>query len=305
MTIAVFGSVNMDIVARVSHLPAPGETCHALGHSVSLGGKGANQAVAAQRLYQGEVRLSAAIGSDTFGTQALEMLEGHGLGTGSVIRMPDHDTGLALIHVDAASQNSITVIAGANMCWPDAGPGQSVFASAKVALFQLETPIEAVASAMADARAAGCMVILDPAPVPERDISGLIALADIVTPNERETEAISGLYPSDTASALETAERIVAQGCGIAIVKLGERGLVFATSDGHSGTVPAYRVEAVDTVAAGDCFNGALAAALAAGKDIDAALDFAAAAAALSTTRHGAADSIPSLPEVLEFMKSA
>jgi ribokinase len=305
MTIAVFGSVNIDIVARVSRLPSPGETCHALGHSVSLGGKGANQAVAAQRLYQGDVRLSAAIGSDTFGTQALEMLETHGLETGGIIRLQDQDTGLALIHVDANSQNSITVIAGANMCWPDAGPGQHVFAGAKVALFQLETPIEAVRSAMVDARAAGCTVVLDPAPVPDREISGLISLADIVTPNERETEAITGLYPSDTASALEAAERITAEGCRIAIVKLGDRGLVFATSDGHSGTVPAYRVNAIDTVAAGDCFNGALAAALASGRDIDNALDFAAAAAALSTTRRGAADSIPSLPDVLEFMKSA
>jgi ribokinase len=293
MTIAVFGSVNVDLVAYVDTLPQAGITYHARSHAITLGGKGANQAVAAQRLYASPVRFIAAVGEDAFGKLAQDLLEQYGVATRDLVVMPETGTGHALIHVDAASQNTITVIGGANMAWAAGGPDPRLFNDARFALFQLETPLAATLNAMRAARAAGATVILDPAPVPDTDIGALLAEADIVTPNEFEIQLLTGTAPVGEASAISAAQSLLASGCGKVVLKLGAEGLVYATRADGSGVIRPFNVEAVDTVAAGDCFNGALAVALAEARPFEDALLFASAAGALATTKPGAADAAP------------
>ena len=304
MTISVFGSVNVDLTAYVEKLPQPGVTCHARRHAVSLGGKGANQAVAAQRLYSGAVRLAAALGEDSFGERVRDLLDRYGVSTADMVIMKEAGTGLALIHVDAVSQNTITVIGGANMAWAGDGPDSRIFDGAHVALFQLETPLEATLNAMRAARAAGARVVLDPAPVPNADIGQLLAEADIVTPNEFEAEVLTGIASIDEASAILAAQELLKSGCGLVVLKRGAEGLVYVNQSGAGGRIAPFKVEAVDTVAAGDCFNGGLAAALAEGQNLEDALRFASATGALATTRPGAAEAAPSRDQVDALLTS-
>ena len=306
MSITVFGSINVDLTAYVELLPRPGVTSHASGYATGLGGKGANQAVAVQRLSQSPVRLVAALGSDPLGARAKALLAEFGVSNKDIIIMPDEETGIALIHVDAASQNTITVVGGANMAWPELGPDPAVFSGAKIGLFQLEVPVEANTSAMRAAQAAGARIIFDPAPAPERsrtrEINSLLRLADIVTPNESEAEALTDMHVSDCDSALQAARALRGCGANTVVIKLGANGLVYIDRDGTEGYVEPFSVVAVDTVAAGDCFNGALAVALAEGRSIPEALLFASAAGALATEKQGAASSIPSRPQLDRFL---
>ncbi|MFV0244592.1 MAG: ribokinase [Qingshengfaniella sp.] len=298
MTVAVFGSVNLDLTVYVQALPRPGQTIHADRQVIGLGGKGANQAVAAQKLSATPVRLIAATGADAFGQTLRTALAENGIALDHVAVFDDVPSGNALIHVDARSQNVITVTGGANMAWPDAGPGAEGFAGVGVALFQLETPLVATLAAMRAARAAGATVILDPAPIPRRDLTDVLAEADVATPNETEAEALVGIRPEDPAAAIAAARALVTRGPRLAIVKMGARGLAYATVQGETGIVPPFAVTAVDTVAAGDSFNGALAVALDEGLPVPQALRFAAAAGALATTRFGASAAAPSRAEV-------
>jgi len=299
MSITLFGSVNVDLTAYVDHLPRPGVTTHATGYVTGLGGKGANQAVAAQKLGTSPVRLVAAVGADPFGSQAKALLEHYGVATDHLITLTETETGIALIHVDSNSQNSITVVGGANMAWPDRGPSADLFAGTRVALFQLETPVAATAAAMDAARLAGATLILDPAPAPEEAtaIDSLLRRVDILTPNESEAQALTGIAINDSDSALQAARALLDLGVGTAVVKLGARGLVYADKRLGEARLPAFAVDAVDTVAAGDCFNGALAVALAEGQTLPQALRFASAAGALATTRAGAAAAAPGRAE--------
>lgn len=304
MSIAVFGSINVDITAYSRRLPRAGETVHGDRYLTGLGGKGANQAVAAARLGN-QVHLIGRTGTDVFAATALHELQTSGVDTTLVEQNAGLATGIAIIGVDAAGQNVITVIGGANLCVEaaDADRARHALQSARVLLLQNEVPWEAAARAARITRQAGGTVILDPAPAPENGLAPeAYALAHILTPNESETEALTGIYPADAASAQTAAARLHELGAQTVILKMGAKGL-FVSAPGTQGHIPAFPVHAIDTVAAGDCFNGGLAHALREGADIATAARFAAACGALSTTRRGAAQSAPELPEVEAFLR--
>lgn len=299
--ITVFGSLNMDFVARVERLPAPGETL--LGHSFRMipGGKGANQAYAAARLARStRVRMAGRVGYDLFGDRLKASLAAAGVDVSYVHATHSAPTGAALIWVDRSGQNSIVVAPGANhaIAAADIEGLKPVFTGSRCALFQLETPLEAVERAMRMAREEGAVTILDPAPAQALS-GGLLALADILTPNESEALALLGRPGSHVgpADAADIALALLETGVGAVILKLGDRGCYYRNRE-RGLHVSAWCVDAIDTTAAGDTFNGALSVALAENRDIEAALRFANAAAALSVTRSGAQDSIPKRDEV-------
>lgn len=298
-SIAVVGSINMDVAVRTARLPVPGETVRGGEALLSLGGKGANQAVAAARL-GAIVRMIGGVGDDAFGGAALEALAGEAVDLTGVKCWPGAATGVALITVGGDGQNMITLSPGANarLSSAEVASQAALLSGCKVLLLQNETPPEAAHAAIQLLKDA--IVIADPAPAAGFD-PDLIASADIVTPNESEATLLTGVAVRDQASALEAARRLVALGAGTALVKLGAAGVVHAGRlDGGEGEghVPAPAVTAVDTVAAGDCFNGALAVALAEGARLREALAFACRAAAIAVTRPGASASMPRRAEM-------
>ncbi len=291
-SVAVVGSINMDVAVRVAALPRPGETVLGTDAVLSLGGKGANQAVAAARLGAG-VALIGSLGADAFGNAARQALAAEKINLGGVQAVPSAATGVALITIGSYGQNMISVSPGANAALSAAVvlSHASAISPCDVLLLQNETPVEAAHAAIQIARAAGALVICDPAPAAGYD-PALITAADIITPNETEAALLTGLAVTDRASALAAARWLVARGARNAIVKLGADGVVHAGLHGE-GHVAAPPVAAVDTVAAGDCFNGALAAALAEGMIFHDALSFACRAASIAVTRPGASASMP------------
>jgi ribokinase len=306
MTIVVFGSVNIDITTYGDRLPQPGESMLGARYVIGQGGKGANQAVAAARL-GAATHFVGRTGTDILGGLARELLNAGGVSTANLMVDPSRPTGLAAISVDASAENAITFIAGANMGL-DAGDAERVaplLAGAEVLLLQLEVPLEASLAAAARVRAAGGVVILDPAPAPAGGLAdAVLRQIDVLTPNEIETEALVGIRPTCPENAAEAAARLAGRGLAIGIVKMGARGVYFR-GRGAEGFVPVYPVKAVDTVAAGDCFNGGLAFALLRGDGLEAAVRFAAACGALATTRPGASASAPTLAEVEALMQSS
>lgn len=297
--ITVFGSVNIDVTAYSERLPRPGETIHGERYLTGLGGKGANQAAAAARL-GAAVKMIGRTGADGFGASARAALTGFGVDVSSLTQDAEGATGIAIIAVDAKGENTITVIGGANLrlTRADAAAARSVLAASRVLLLQNEIPPPAAIAAAEIARAAGASVILDPAPAPKHGLPDeLWRLASIITPNETETEALTGIRPETAADAAEAARILHAKGIAAAVVKLGSRG-VLASDGRESRFIPPFTVKTIDSVAAGDCFNGALAVALTQGQPLPAAVRFAAAAGALSTTRYGAAASAPARAEV-------
>lgn len=305
MSIVVFGSTNVDVTAYTERLPAPGETVHGSSYALALGGKGANQAVAAARL-GAAVELCGRTGVDAFGALARQRLGDFGVGTGCLLADPDHATGMAMIDVAADGENCITVVGGANMAidGADAARLAPLLGTAKVLLLQLEIPLAAGLAAAARMRAAGGLVILDPAPAPKAAFAPEVWTAvDCMTPNETETAVLTGIRPLDIASAARAAAVMAGHGLARAVVKMGAGGVYWRSPEGE-GHVPSFAVEAVDTVAAGDCFNGGLAFALARGDCLPDALRFASACGALATTRRGASDSAPTLAEVEALLRS-
>jgi ribokinase len=305
MTIAVFGSINVDITAYAERLPRPGETVHGTSYLTGLGGKGANQAAAAARL-GAQVAMIGRIGSDGFGELAQRALLGFGVTLADVLVDKDSATGIAIIGVDAGGENVITVIAGANhaVSHSDCQTAAAALDTARVLLLQLEVPIAASMAAAARVRAAGGLIVLDPAPAPAGGLpADLVAAVDVLTPNETETAALTGSAPRTLRDGLEAAKALRARGLKAAIVKLGAQGVALSGPDGEH-IIPAYRVKAIDTVAAGDCFNGGLAFALAQGQPMAHAVRFAAACGALATTKRGAADAAPTLMDVQHLMQA-
>jgi ribokinase len=303
--IVVLGSLNMDFVVRVEHLPVPGETVLGSGFQMIPGGKGANQACAAGRLAGRETltRMVGRVGYDVFADHLKASLAAAGVDVTYVHAARSQPTGVALIWVDRNGQNSIVVASGANhaMAPADIEGLRGAFRGAGFALFQLETPLPAVAAALKLAREEGARTILDPAPAQPLP-AGLLEQVDVLTPNESEALLLLGRATHATiGEPAEVARALRALGPKAVILKLGERGCYY--DDGsESRQAPAFVMEAVDTTAAGDTFNGALAVALAEGRPIADALRFANAAAGLSVTRMGAQASIPSRKEVDDLL---
>jgi len=305
--IVVVGSLNMDFVVRVEHLPAPGETVLGRNFQMFPGGKGANQAVAAAKLGGNsvDVRMIGRVGYDVFADHLKASLSAAGVDVAAVHATRSQATGVALISVDRAGQNSIVVASGANheLAAADVEAMRPVFHSARLALFQLETPLDTVEAALAVAREEGLTTILDPAPA-QPLAAGLLERVDILTPNETEALGLLGRAAARVtpAEAVELAEALRGMGPKTVIVKLGDQGC-FAHAGLTQGYFPGFPVEVKDTTAAGDTFNAALAVALAEGAPLEHALRFANAAATISVTRPGAQASAPSRREVDAFLE--
>jgi len=296
-SVLVVGSSNTDMVIRVPRLPRPGETILGGTFAMAAGGKGANQAVAAARA-GGRVTLIARVGDDVFGERAMAGFEADGIDTRFVLRTPGAASGVALIDVDESGENSISVASGANarLSAEDVDTAAAAFAAADIVLVQLESPLEAVEAAARKAGERGVPVVLNPAPArPLED--GLLRRVAVLTPNEHEAQVLTGIAVTDEASARSAAARLRARGPRTVVITLGERG-VYASAPEFEGQVPAFKVVAVDTTAAGDVFNGALAVALAEKAPFVEALRFAQAAAAISVTRPGAQPSAPTRAEI-------
>jgi ribokinase len=300
--ILVVGSTNTDMIIRVPRIPRPGETVLGGEFAMAPGGKGANQAVAAARA-GGAVTFVTRVGDDLFGRQAVRNFEGDGIDVRFVGLDAGAPTGVALINVDASGENSISVASGANarLSPEDIGRVAEAFAAADVILLQLESPLETVVAAAREARRHGVPVILNPAPARSLDDDLLRSVA-VLTPNEHEAEILAGIPVSGKADAKRAAGKLRERGPETIVLTLGSKG-VYALGDGFEGMMPAFEVTPVDTTAAGDVFNGALAVALAEKRSLPDALRFAQAAAAISVTRPGAQPSAPTRAEVEAFLR--
>jgi ribokinase len=300
MPVLVIGSYNIDLVLRCPRLPAPGETILGGTFAQHHGGKGANQAVAAARLAAaGQVHFVAKVGDDEFGRQALTQLRAEGVDTAYVSVAPDQPSGVALINVATGTgENSISVAAGANahLRPADVDAALAEAAPSTVVVLQLEIPLPTALHAAQQAAARGLRVILNPAPAQPLP-AGLGAALYALTPNETEAQTLTGVRVSDAATARLAAERLHAAGIGRVVITLGAQGAYWSDGAG-AALVAAPAVQAVDTTAAGDCFTGALAVALAEGHALPDAVAFACRAATLAVTRPGAQASLPTRAEL-------
>ena len=290
--IVVLGGINMDLVTLAPRFPQAGETVIGTRFLTYPGGKGANQAVACARL-GAKTSMVGRVGGDVFGSQLLEALKAARVDVSRVRPDQDNTSVIAVINMDATAQNRIIQVLGANSACDDTEARSAVEAlhDASVLLLQLEVPVEVSLSAARQAAVLGRCVILDPAPA--RDIPDeFYRYCDYITPNETEAAALVGFPVTDIPSAEKAAGELLQRGAKCVIIKMGEQGACYATV-GDSGHVPAFRMKAVDTVAAGDAFNAGLAVALAESKGLSNALGWASAAGALSVTRVGAQDSMP------------
>ncbi|WP_316817014.1 ribokinase [Pedobacter nyackensis] len=296
--IIVTGSMNMDMVVKTSHIPQPGETVLGGTFFMNPGGKGANQAVAVARL-GGEVAFIGKIGDDIFGKQSSQLFDEEGVDTLGILSDAENPSGIALITVDQLGENSIVVAPGANANLEpdDVEQAFSLYPDGKILLIQLEIPMRTVEFAARYAQGKGMTVILNPAPANDL-IPELFSLIDIITPNVNEAEVLSGVKITDITSAKEAAESLHKQGVKNVIITLGKLGAALL-EEGVFYHIPAPEVETVDTTAAGDVFNGALAVAVAEGRSLKDAASFACRAAAIAVTRLGAQSSIPYRNEVL------
>jgi ribokinase len=300
--IVVVGSTNTDLTVRVPRIPAPGETALGRDFRISAGGKGANQAVAAARA-GARVIFVTALGMDDFGDRAVENLAHEAIDVSLVRRVTGVQSGVALIAVDDRGENSIAVAAGANseLRPDDVEELRGMVDQRDVMLLQLEIPLATVEAAARLAAERGATVILNPAPAqPLSD--EVVAAISVLTPNEHEVEQLTGQRARDEEELRLAAGALHARGVNDVLITLGAGG-VFASAHAIAELVPGFAVEAVDTTAAGDVFNGALAVSLVEGLPLRDALEFANAAAALSVTRAGAQASAPRRHEIDAFLR--
>ena len=303
--IIVLGSINIDLVIRSPRLPIPGETVLGGEFYTAQGGKGANLAVAAARAGRSPVVFIAAVGDDQFGTDARAQLARENLVLDFVTSVPDQPTGAALILVDHAGENLISVASGANSrLLPedvDAVPVK-VFKEARVFAACLESPLETVRHALRRAKHAGALTLLNPAPANlEIAQPDWMELVDVLTPNASEAELLTGLRPGDASTAEQVARKLRDLGCRNVVITLGPRGCLVVDTQGNATEIAGLSVPSIDATAAGDAFNGALAVALSEGSSLVQAARWATRAAALSTTRRGAQPSLATREEIGEW----
>lgn len=298
--ITVIGSLNMDLVMYGDRIPRPGETVRGKTFRQMPGGKGANQASAAAKL-GADVRMIGCVGDDSFGSRLKASLSRDGANVDHVLVRPDVSTGVAIILVESSGDNGISIAAGANDCVTEETIAdlREVITGSDVILLQLETPLAAVKAAVLTAKSAGKTVILNPAPAAELD-GEILKNTDILTPNETELEYLSG-HKTDTLENLKDAGAILLRkGVKELVITLGSRGCLHMTQESVTH-YDAYKVKAVDTTAAGDAFNAALAVSLDVGKSMAEAIDFAMKVGAMTVTKEGAQPSLPLLAEVENF----
>jgi len=290
--VVVLGGINMDLVTMSARFPQPGETVVGRRFLTYPGGKGANQAVAAARMGAATAMVGR-VGDDVFGPQLIDTLTASGINVEGVAVAQDTTSGIAVINIDESAQNQIIQILGANDTCGDseAVRVRQALAHASTLLLQLEVSVDLSLKVAKEAFEQGKTVILDPGPVrpipPE-----FFPYCSVITPNETEAHALVGFPVVDRTSAAQAAEQLLAKGVGVAVVKLGAQGVYFATTDGDDFVTP-FQVDAIDSVAAGDAFNGALAVSLAEGATLEQSVRMAAAAGALAVSKSGAQDSMP------------
>ncbi|OAE37172.1 ribokinase [Enterobacter cloacae] len=299
--LVVLGSINADHILNLETFPTPGETVTGNQYQVAFGGKGANQAVAAGRS-GANIAFIACTGDDDTGERVRKQLASDNIDTAPVSVVEGESTGVALIFVNAEGENVIGIHAGANaaLTTERVEAQRGIIAGAEALLMQLESPVESVLAAAKIAHENHTTVVLNPAPA--RVLSDeLLALVDIITPNETEAEKLTGIRVENDDDAARAARALHEKGIGTVIITLGRRG-VWASVNGEGRRVPGFKVKAIDTIAAGDTFNGALVTALLEGKAMDDAIRFAHAAAAIAVTRKGAQPSVPWRKEIDEFL---
>lgn len=301
MSIVVFGSINMDLVARTPRLPAPGETLTGRVFQTHPGGKGANQAVACARL-GAPTYMVGRVGGDVFGGILKTELKAAGVDETLVAVDSEVSSGVAIIAVDDAAENTIIVIPGANgnIGTDDLSRLEGALVNAKLLLLQLEVPLEMVVAAAKMAQEKGVAVILDPAPAQELP-EEIYSFVDIITPNETEAAFLVGFPVEEQKDAAHAARELLDRGCRHAIIKMGGQG-AYAAALAGGRFFPAIPVTAVDTVAAGDAFNGALAVALSEGKSFEEAVKWGVAGGAYAVTQEGAQPAMPNREALLSLL---
>lgn len=300
--LVVLGSINADHILNLESFPTPGETVTGHHYQVAFGGKGANQAVAAGRS-GADIAFIACTGDDDIGERVRRQLERDRIDVAPVRAVNAQSTGVALIFVNAEGENVIGIHAGANaaLSVEQVEAEKARIAGAQALLMQLESPLESVLAAAKIAHQHQTTVVLNPAPA--RDLPDeLLSLIDIITPNETEAEKLTGIRVENDDDAAKAARMLHEKGIGIVMITLGSRG-VWVSHDGQGRRVPGFKVQAVDTIAAGDTFNGAFVTALLEGTALDEAIRFAHAAAAIAVTRKGAQPSVPWREEIDEFLR--
>ena len=302
MSIVVIGSLNMDMVVRTSRAPSAGETLFGQEFALSAGGKGANQAVSAARL-GGKVTMIGRVGKDTFGSELLEIMRQEGINIEHISVSEKQATGVASIVLEEDGENRIIVVPGANieLTVEDIQALESVISQAKIVVMQLEMDLAMSEHAVAIAHKHGIPLILNPAPA--RALKDeMLSQVTYLTPNETEAGILSGITVDNLETAEKAARVLLQKGVQNVIMTLGSKGALIVNHEGAK-LVSGFKVKAIDTVAAGDSFNGAIAQQLTLGKTLEEAVSFANAVGALAVGKQGAIPSLPQLSEVEQFLK--
>ncbi|HHZ9144810.1 ribokinase [Proteus mirabilis] len=299
--LAVLGSINVDHIMNIAQFPKPGETVIGHDYKIAFGGKGANQAVACGRS-GADITFIACVGDDAIGREIIAQLKTDNIDTDAIRIIPKTPTGVAMILVNEQGENVISIVAGANSALTPSHLHQyrHIIEQADALLMQLESPLDTVFEAAKQAKAHQTKVILNPAPAqPLSD--EFLSFIDIITPNETEAEILTGISVHDEVGVAKAANILHSKGIKHVLITLGSRGVWFS-EQGTGMIIPGFRVEAVDTIAAGDTFNGAFVTAILEGKSAHDAIRFAHAAAAIAVTRHGAQSSVPWRDEIKSFL---